>query len=805
MNSVGNYTSQLSTPSHLNYLILGLLMLSFLSSNAQELPTAKQGILDLREWEFQKNEPVSLAGEWEFYWERILYPADFDYLDLPETYRKFPMLWEGDIIDEDTITPVGFATQRLQVIVNSVTPELAITIPHFYSSYLLFLNGEYLGSNGQVGMHEVTSKPHWQYMTREFKVKSDTLEIVLQISNYKHSRGGSFYDIKLGEKVKMQTVEGRQKAFDLIMSSSLFFIGLFFMVLFWFGRHEKQILYFSLFCLFYSYRSIGSGSYTLHSLYPELPWLLTLKAEYITMFMAGLFFSFYSYYLYKRETSRLFLLFVTIISGTFVLITLFAPVKFFTKLVGPYSVMILIGFIYMMYTYVLAVVNKREGSLMSLISSFLLFLVMGAVILEHFGFMKNSMLFYFVGYQQFFFFQSIILFYRYNRKIEMAKEKAESAARSQSDFLSMISHEIRTPLNAVIGLTNYLIGDKPKKQHTDDLKTLKFSAEHLHVLINDVLDYSKLDAGKIEFEEVDVNVVEMARNITKGFDNRAKEKDIYLNFIHDEEIPNFIVCDGLRLSQILTNLISNAIKFTDEGGVTLSMTIIMLTKDRVSIKFSVEDSGIGIPKDKIKTIFDSFSQASTSTTREYGGTGLGLSITKRILDMQNTKINVFSVEGQGSRFYFTQTFAISENQEKVTEKISEVHNQLEGKSILLVEDNPVNVMVAKKFLSRWDIKVDVAENGREALEKTAIESYDLVLMDLQMPEMDGYTASEELRKRGYTVPILALTASVMLDVGDRVFKSGMNDFITKPFDPDDLFNKIKLHIERKESEEKGVN
>ena len=785
--------------------MIGLLMLSFWVSSAQELPKAKNGVLDLRQWQFQKNQPIALAGEWEFYWERILYPTDFDSLKITPVYREFPLLWRGDVVANDTITSMGFATQRLQVVVNSVTPELAITIPHFYTSYLLFLNGEYKGSNGQVGVSKSTSKPHWQYMTREFQVTSDTLEIVLQISNFHHSRGGSFFDIKLGEKVKMQTIEGREKAFDLIMSSSLFFIGLFFMVLFWFGRHEKQILYYSLFCLFYSYRSIGSGSYTLHTLYPELPWLITLKAEYITMFMAGLFFSYYSFYLYKRETSRLFLLLVTVMSGTFVIITLFAPVKFFTTLVGPYSVAIFIGFVYMMYTYVIAVINKREGSLMSLISSFLLFLVMGAVILEHFGFLKNSMLFYFVGYQQFFFFQSIILFYRYNRKIEIAKEKAESAARSQSDFLSMISHEIRTPLNAVIGLTNYLIGDKPKKQHKDDLKTLKFSAEHLHVLINDVLDYSKLDAGKIEFEEVDVNVVEMIKNIVKGFDTRAKEKDIYLNFIYDEEIPRFIVCDGLRLSQILTNLIGNAIKFTNEGGVTLSMNIITRTAERVSVKFSVEDSGIGIPKEKQKTIFDSFSQASTSTTREYGGTGLGLSITKRILDLQNTKINVFSVEGQGSRFYFTQTFAVSKNQENVTEKVSEVNNQLKGKRILLVEDNPVNVMVAKKFLSRWDIMVDVAENGREALDKTAIETYDLVLMDLQMPEMDGYTASEELRKRGFKTPILALTASVMLDVGDRVFKSGMNDFITKPFDPDDLFNKIRLHIEKQEASEREAN
>lgn len=804
MDWVWNFISYLMSIRLCRRLLFVFLTSCTLVSYGKDQPVAKKGILDLREWKFQKNEPISLHGEWEFYWDKILYPTDFDSLNVQPKYRMFPKLWKSAVEQGDTISPVGYATHRLKVVLNSVTPELAITIPHFYCSYLLFLNGEYMGSNGQVGLTEKTSKPHWQYLTRELKVTTDTLDIVLHISNFEHSRGGSFYDIKLGEKIKMQTIEGRQKAFDLIMSSSLFFIGLFFMVLYWFGRHEKQILYYSLFCLFYSYRSVGSGSYTLHSLYPELPWLWTLKAEYITMFLSALFFAYYSYYLYKRETSRFFLLLTTVTCVSFAVITFLFPVRIFTQLVAPFSVILLLGFLYLMYTYIWAVGKRREGSWISLISSSLLFMVMGTVVFEHFGFLKGSMLFYFIGYQQFFFFQSIILFYRYNRKIELAKEKAESAARSQSDFLSMISHEIRTPLNAVIGLTNYLIGDKPKKQHVDDLKTLKFSAEHLHVLINDVLDYSKLDAGKIEFEEVDTQVVEMAKNIVKGLDTKAKEKDIFLNFLYDEDIPSYILCDGLRLSQILTNLLGNAIKFTDQGGVTLSMNTIMLTKERVSIKFSVEDSGIGIPKDKLKTIFDSFSQASTSTTREYGGTGLGLSITKRILDLQNTKINVFSVEGQGSRFYFTQTYQISDHQEKVTEKISELHNDLEGKRILLVEDNPINVMVAKKFLSRWDIEVDVAENGRESLEKTAINTYDLVLMDLQMPEMDGYTASEELRKRGFTIPILALTASVMLDVGDRVFKSGMNDFITKPFDPDDLYNKIRQHIEKMEASNREI-
>ncbi|MCV9385171.1 response regulator [Reichenbachiella ulvae] len=791
------------------YLICFLLLwiLSFGNPNtlqAAEQPKAQKGVLDLRDWEFQKSQPLELTGEWEFYWERLIYPNEFDSSKIDPIYRPFPKLWKKEIIGNDTIGPDGFATHRLRVVLNSVTPELAVSVPHFYSAYMLYINGEFISANGQVGKSETTTYPHWELITRDLKVTNDTLDIVLQIANFDHSRGGAVEPITLGEKVMMQTQKRRQEANDLIMAASLFFVGLFFMVLFSYGRHEMPIFFYALFCLFYSYRAIGSGNYTFHSLVPTLPWIVTLKLEYITMYLSALSFSFYSYHLYRKETSKLFLYFTSLFCGVSILVTLFLPVKVFTQLAAPFSVYVMFSFVYLFGTYVMAVVRKREGSKLSLVSSTILFIVLGSTILEYFGYFKSSLLFYFFGYQQFFFIQSIILFYKYNRKIEVAKEKAEAAAKSQSDFLSMISHEIRTPLNAVIGLTNYLIGDEPKKEHVDDLKTLKFSAEHLHVLINDVLDYSKLDAGKIEFEYLDTNIVEVCHNIVKAQEPKAREKGIYLNFISDEGIPKFVVCDGLRMSQILTNLIGNAIKFTNEGGVTLSLQVIMQTKMRISIKFTVEDSGIGIPKDKQTKIFDSFSQASTSTTREYGGTGLGLSITKRILDLQNTKINLFSIEGQGSRFYFTQTFEISENQERVTETISEDKNQLEGKKILLVEDNPVNVMVAKKFLSRWDIDVDVAENGREALEKGSTEYYDLLLMDLQMPVMDGYTAARELRKGGLKTPILALTASVMLDVGDKVYECGMNDFITKPFEPEDLYNKIRNHIEQSEAEMSGT-
>lgn len=770
------------------FLILSLHS-SFASSNKD---IAKQGIIDLRDWKFSTNNSVELNGEWEFYWKKLLNPEDFDYPIEGRAYYELPKVWENDDMN---ISAQGFATYRLRIILNSITPELAIFIPQLYNSYILYINEEYIASNGRVGTSLETSQPHWMTVTKNLTVTKDTLDIILQVSNFRHKRGGVSNPIILGTSDFMQSKKAKIEAYDYTMAASLFFVGLFFMVLYWFGKQEKQVLYYSLFCLIFSYRLVGSSYYTLHSLFPDIPWLITFKLEVISLYMGSVFFGVYSYYLYKNETSKKFVQFFVTVGLLSSIITLVLPPIYSTQIISAFSIFILVSFGYMYITYIKAFINKRVGSMISLISSSILFLVMVHAILVYFGYLTTHRTLYFIGYQQFFFFQSIILFYGYTQKLESAKATAEKAAKARSDFLSMISHEIRTPLNAVIGLSNYLISDSPRKGQVDDLKTLKFSAENLHVLINDVLDYSKLDAGKIEFEYRDTNVKELADNIIKGLEPKAKEQGIYLKFEYDDSIPKFIVADGLRISQILTNLIGNAIKFTNKGGVTLSLSRIMNTKKKVSIKFLIEDTGIGIPKEKQKVIFESFSQASTSTTRKYGGTGLGLSITKRILDLQNTQIHLFSREGHGSRFYFTQTFDICDVQGAQKEVKPDAQVELAGKKVLLVEDNPVNVMVAKKFLSRWNIEVDVAENGREALEKNVNNSYDLILMDLQMPIMDGYDASIQLRSQGVKIPIIALTASVMLDVGDKVFSSGMNDYITKPFNPDNLYKKIKHQIQ----------
>jgi PAS domain S-box-containing protein len=380
-----------------------------------------------------------------------------------------------------------------------------------------------------------------------------------------------------------------------------------------------------------------------------------------------------------------------------------------------------------------------------------------------------------------------------------AKVAAEMAAVAKSQFLSTMSHEIRTPMNAVIGFTNLLLQQDPKPEQMEYLSMLKYSAENLLVLINDILDFSKIEAGKIEFEQVDFNILTLMENIRFGALQKAQEKGIQLKLMVDSELNISVVGDPVRLGQILTNLVSNAVKFTKEGKVVISAALVKQDQDSARISFEIKDTGIGIASDKLDNIFDSFTQASSDTTRKYGGSGLGLTITKRLLELQNSQIEVSSEVGKGSVFFFTLDFKNSQKQlpHQAKRSIIPTFESLRGTRILIAEDNALNVVLMRNFMKQWEVDCDIAENGLVAYELVQRNNYDLVLMDLQMPEMDGYQATTNIRKlpgeKYADLPIIALTASAMLDIKDTAFAVGMNDYISKPFNPNDLYTKISAH------------
>lgn len=386
-----------------------------------------------------------------------------------------------------------------------------------------------------------------------------------------------------------------------------------------------------------------------------------------------------------------------------------------------------------------------------------------------------------------------------NVELLEAKERAESASQAKQKFLSNMSHEIRTPLNAIIGLSEILMMENPKEEQVDLLKSIKFSGENLLVLINDILDYSKIEEGKIKIEKTPFHIQQLLANLKNTFKVRAETKKLKFKMTVDPQIPAILLGDPHRLSQILVNLIDNAFKFTEKGFIEVGVEKVADTNTKMEVRFSVKDSGIGISKDEQDRIFERFEQAKTDTTRKYGGSGLGLAIIRNLLKLQETDIQVRSTPGKGSEFYFIMSFdfdkAIDMDNISGFSDMEESGNQKAGTRILLVEDNEMNMKVARRFLERWNYITDTAENGAEAFEKFKINSYDLILMDLHMPEMDGWEATKAIRSSGLTssheIPIIALTADVMIDDLDKLYDAGMNDYITKPFKADDLKSKIE--------------
>jgi PAS domain S-box-containing protein len=384
-------------------------------------------------------------------------------------------------------------------------------------------------------------------------------------------------------------------------------------------------------------------------------------------------------------------------------------------------------------------------------------------------------------------------------ELKKAKEIAENAEKAQFNFLSTMSHEIRTPLNAVIGITNILLMESPRPDQVDNLNMMKFSSQNLLNIINDILDYNKLASGNVILEQIDFDIRDIVKGVLFSLNNIAKSKNITLDYFIDPQISEVIVGDSTRFMQIVNNLVSNALKFTKTGGVSIHVKELNRSKKFTRLLVSVSDSGIGIPADKFDSIFEEFKQTSSSITREYGGTGLGLPIVKRLLKAMGSEIHLESEEGKGSVFSFEIEFLIGDPK-KLRPKNEKVifDDSLKNVNVLLVEDNKINQMVARKFLDEWKCNTFIAENGQIAIQMLKEAPYDVVLMDLQMPVMDGYQATKEIRNmpdsRLSKIPVIALSASALGEIETRARKYGMNDFVTKPFVPEVLFQAIIKQI-----------
>lgn len=381
-----------------------------------------------------------------------------------------------------------------------------------------------------------------------------------------------------------------------------------------------------------------------------------------------------------------------------------------------------------------------------------------------------------------------------NNELEEAKARIEKASQARADFLSTVSHELRTPLNAINGISHILLEEEPKESQVEYLKSLKFSGNYLLTYINEILEINRIESDNIELEHISFNFRELLNNIYNTLKELAGQNNNNFKIIIDPEIPQNLIGDPTKLSQVVINLINNALKFTNKGEVIMIANLVKNENNKCKIHFEINDTGIGIPENKQEEIFESFSQGSVEINRKYGGTGLGLTIVKKLVSLMGGEIKVESKVNLGSKFYFDLEFEGCTSQTNLFEEKELDDKVFISKKVLLVEDNKINQMITKKMLEKKQMDVAICETGEDAIDMVRNFKYDLVLMDVHLPGINGTHATEEIRKFNDYTPIIALTAISLNENREMLMSYGMTDVITKPFNPDNFYKIIETNL-----------
>ncbi len=764
------------------FSILLLLLTLVLSTEAIAQASAIRGVLDLRTQVLNENTSIELSGEWRFYWQKLARSSN-ELRELPMIVQT-PHLWPEDIL----LSSQGYGTYTLEVLLPENHSGLALQIPLVYSAYTLFINGNRVASAGSVGTNSTAHKPNWNQNTIPLTIdsKQERIEIILQVSNYSHYRGGIAEPFLIGHLNELSRNRELALAQQFFAFACFIIAGVFFLALFYFGHSEKAIIFFSLFCLFYSLRIISTGLYPILIMIPSLPWWLTIRLEYISLYAAAISFGLFIYTLFPEVCQRRIIYALTGIFLFFIVSTVFLPARLFTSFIDYYIVIVVLHSMYLTYVTIIGVTQKKSGALFIFLGISILFLIVTLEILMYYEIINVAAWISSLGYVVFLAFLSLTISNRFVYRFNQAKQEAETASVAKTHFLSTMGHELRTPLNAVIGLSELLLDSKSEAEKTQFAKTIKKSGENLLGIINNILDFTKIESDEVQFDYKPTHVPTLLADTIKMLGSLVDSKKVNLSFRFDDSLGHFLIIDQSRLQQIIINLVGNAIKFTEEGEISVQVTTTESISEKDQILFIVKDTGIGIQEEKMSLLFDRFSQLDADRSRKYQGTGLGLAISKRLIEAMGGRIWVQSKPSVGTTFYFTLVAKAASNSEiknNTPQQIEQENPLTKELDILVVEDNIINQKVVIKVLERLGYTADLAVNGFEAIKKVKDNTYDLIFMDMEMPEMDGIEATfriktlPDLRKHPI---IVAMTANATTEDKTRCFEAGMKDFIAKP-------------------------
>ncbi len=1015
-------------------------LLSCSISSQTKLPSlAEKGVLDLREWNFETDGIVKLDGEWEFYWNKLIYLDNENFPKEPLQFIQVPSYWNDEVEGINPYKAFGYATYRLKVLLNSSKENLAFHFKDVGTSANVYINGKKILQNGVVGKTPQTSIPQFLPMFREIGNPSNELEIVIEVSNFSHHRGGLWESVRLGTESKIQAFSRNKILFESFLAGTIFIMGFYHFGIYSLRKKDKSALYFALICMSMALRAVTAGERILCQVYPDINWELVNTLEYLALYTSLPFFYLFLQYIFPHEFSSIFGKVIIWIQSIFIAFILFTPAQIYTLTMVPFEIFFLVIVIYLLFALSLATLKGRNGSIPSSLGTFFLILT-GINDVLHNQLIINKGFFIPLGLFVFIFFQAYMLSSRfssafnevedlfltlthrtnllsqvidlfpngaitilnrelvvlfaggdsYNKlfinpkdlidkkwsdpffhqlnpeiitkvskgeifafnsciqdrtfeinffatyalskepngfihiakditELENAKKEAQSASLAKSMFLATMSHELRTPLNGIIGMTGLLLETQLSQTQKKYTETIQTSGENLLLILNDILDYSKIEYGKLELEEHKVFLEKLIEEAIILFYSKVKEKGIEIFYSIERNLPKYFLCDGGRVKQILMNLVNNAVKFTNIGEVRVRVRRDIMkphTHSEIPLLLEVSDTGIGIEKEKLSKIMEPFQQGSLAIHRKYGGTGLGLTISLRLIqlmggsldikselakgstftvflnlkvqeenirkanlplsqeailildeDLENSQYISYNLEELGLKtqvindpneyanytlnlrykcvllfqykklsftFYLTLIKGFLENSKKlifvtyssredanfynfykhsfeVVEKpflISEIRDlvvkiilrkEISIKqtvsilnpnlskeyplSILVAEDNLINQEMIKTCLNNKGYFPDIVSNGIEAVHQVKGKNYDLVLIDMFMPEMDGITATREILNDtsiSRKPVIVAVTANVNESDKQDCLQAGMKDVITKP-------------------------
>ncbi len=773
-------------------IILLTLSLVTVTAVVQAQPIAHRGVIDLTNLDYSNHQMIPLRGEWEFYWNRVYSSQTLEngnFKDVPD-YVDFMTPWADLPQTDGQAHSYGYATMRLTIICGDKLPSLSLYIPEVYTAYDLYINSEGFEGNGLVGSSRETSIPYWRPSSKVVNLQPGKNELVLHISNFHHHKGGATGPIVLGTSDEINYWRNFKISSTLFLAGCLLIAGALAFGFYWFNPTDYTGLFFFLFCGAYMYRFLGTEEYVIHAALRvwNVPWSVTLRMEYISLYASVIFYVYFIRNLIQPRVKLIVFHGLAGISGLLALLTLFLPTQVFTSFIDPYIVLLGLTMAVVSVAYLLKLNLKHKTTYVTLLGGLMLGVVVAQKILNYYHIIEENLMLTTIGYVIFICTQAIAMTIRFGRSFRESNAAAQIAAKSKDQFLNTMSHELRTPMNAILGMTDLLERSGLKDDQKDKVTTIKKNGESLLSIIMDILSITDIESGRFVLEKQKLSVRDC---ITGAYNLALKERRVKVEFINEvqSDVPEYLLGDSIRLKQVLMHLLSNAFKFTEEGYVKIRTSVLEEEGKEIRLQFAVEDSGIGISQGKQGMLFSIFSQIDSRNSRKFGGAGLGLAVVRQMVGLMGGEVKIDSKVGQGTKVTFSVKLEKVEMKRKTPDerkvyRPTEVDKKLR---ILYAEDNPVNQKMLSMMMKTLGLDIDIANNGVEACEMALANHYHIILMDIQMPEMDGIQATRKIIKDIALRPIIiAVTANVTISDKKKCFEAGMNDFITKPIKAGDL-------------------